>query len=59
MKVTFSNKGVITIMPTDSIDEYALAKWTESNKVGCDKIVIETTLSKPMGFKVDKEESDE
>lgn len=51
MKIAFDNKGIITISPSDSIDEYALEKWAAENKVGCEKIIIETRTNKPMGFR--------
>ncbi len=56
MKAKLSNDGKIIISPEDSVDEYALDKWSKENEVGCEKLVVETRIKKyEFGFKLAEE----
>ena len=51
MKANLSKDGIITVEPSDSIDEYALTNWVKENKVVCKNVKIKTEISSIVGFK--------
>ena len=56
MKVNLDKDGKLTVSPSDSIDEYALGKWSEENKIDSDKIVIKNRIDEQeFGFKSKEE----